>query len=115
MKKYFVTGLLLTLSASMVACTINPPTAVTFTLSDLGTAVDFHTDAQKAFLEAESNLDYIDEHKSELGYFSNSAPKGVKFSWTAKGDNGAKASSYTVTIKEDGNPNELLFNLISKT
>lgn len=107
MKKYFVTGLLLTLSASMVACTINPPTAVTFTLSDLGTAVDFHTDAQKAFLEAGSNLDYIDEHKSELGYFSNSAPKGVKFSWTAKGDNGAKASSYTVTIKEEGNPDAI--------
>lgn len=100
MKNYKSLIFLGLISFCLTACGEKTPKEVNFTLNELSANIDIHTDEQKAYLHASDPNAYVDEHSSELANASKSAPKGVKFSWEYKSDNGAKPKDFTLSFKE---------------
>ena len=62
--------------------------------------IEVHTDLQKGLVDASKPDDYIKDHELELTTFSNSAPKGITFSWNVTTDNNSKAKSYDLYVSE---------------
>ena len=86
---------------SLTSCGVSVPSEVNFTLADLGTEVNIHTETQTAYLESGDPDNYVNQHEMELSTFSNSGPASVHFSWTVSTDNNAKASKYLIAVSED--------------
>lgn len=88
------------ISFCLTACGDKTPKEVNFTIGELSANIAIHTEAQSAFINASDPNEYVNEHSDELANASNSAPKGIEFSWTYKADNGAKPTDFTLNFKE---------------
>ncbi len=85
----------------LTACNKPTPTNVTFTVDELGTSVDFHTELQQGLIDSNSPDSYIYQHDLEIGTFSNSAPLAVTFTYQATNDKNVSADKYIISISED--------------
>ena len=100
MKKNYLFTLLGIMSFALSACSKKIPESIDFTLKDLGTAVEIHTEEQIAFLNSTDPSGYVSTHSMDLATFSKSAPNAITFSWENTINNGDKPSKYIVEIKD---------------
>ena len=82
-----------------VSCSGNGiPNSITFTFDELGDNVDFHTELQSKYINAE---DYTNTNGIASGSSEKSAPQGVTITWSEK-KNGKDPDWYDVLVGVDG-------------